>query len=262
MSFDADAQDHIDAKIAVDGFMWPHVQNAINDFVLGCKADPSPFSGVSNWDAIKACCLLSGTQTYLAALVPLKGPVPTNVGFSKTDYHPALGLKGDVATKYIDSGRDNADDPQDNQSVVIYQTEPATFAGQMIGRGVAQSGATAIRGAVSFCRIRSRSVGFGDMPLTNSGLIGLSRASSDRFTTYVSGDSVDHNVTSDPPYAGSIHVFSSNAPGVKSYVDARLSFYGIGEAIDLELLDKRITKYMQDIQMPARRGFPLSRLVN
>lgn len=262
MSFDADAQDYIDRVIAVDGFMWPHVQNAINAFVVGCKADPSPFAGVSNWDAMKACCILSGAQTYLGALVPLKGPVPTNVGFSKTDYHPALGLKGDGATKYIDSGWDNADDPLDNQSVAIYQTEQATSAGQMIGRGSSQSGTTAIRWSGSVYRIRSRSAGFVDRGAIDVGLVGLSRSSSTQFTTYISSNSSTHNVTSDPPYAGMIHVFSSNSPGALSRVDARFSFYGIGEAVDLGLLDKRLTKFMKDIQMPTRRGFPMSRMVN
>lgn len=262
MSFDADAQDYIDRVIAVDGFMWPHVQTAINRFVVGCKADPSPFAGVSNWDAMKACCLLAGAQTYLGALVPLKGPSPTNVGFAKTDYHPALGLKGDGTTKRIDSGWDNADDPLDNQSVAVYQTEQSTASGQMIGRGSSQSGTTAIRWGGGGYRIRSRSVGFIDRDAIDVGLVGLSRSSSTQFTTYISSNSSTHNVASDPPYAGKIHVFSSNAPGALSCVGARLSFYGIGEAVDLGLLDKRLTKFMQGIQMPTRRGFPLSRLVN
>src|SRR5690606_20831501 len=122
---------YIDRVIAVDGFMWPHVQTAINRFVVGCKADPSPFAGVSNWDAMKACCILSGAHTYLGALVSLKGPVPTNVGFLETDYHPALGLKGDGSTKHLATGRLNADDPQDNFHACVFATALAT--GNLIG---------------------------------------------------------------------------------------------------------------------------------
>jgi len=61
---DADATAYLAAVQAADGqLLEPAVRIAINNFVVGCKAD-----GI--WTAIKASCILAGARTLAGALVP------------------------------------------------------------------------------------------------------------------------------------------------------------------------------------------------
>ena len=83
------------------------VQQAVNQFVIGCKSD-----GI--WSAIKASCILAGARTLNGALVPLVGIAPTNFNFVAGDYNRKTGLVGDGSTKYLDSNRNNNADPQNN----------------------------------------------------------------------------------------------------------------------------------------------------
>jgi hypothetical protein len=72
---DADAATYIAAVETEDAqALESAVKTAINDFVVGCKAD-----GI--WDAIKSSCIMAGARTLSGALVPLKGTGPTNFNF-------------------------------------------------------------------------------------------------------------------------------------------------------------------------------------
>ena len=115
---DADASAYIDAVALVEGgYTEPGVQRAINDFVIGCKAD-----GI--WTSIKASCILAGANTLNGALVPLVGAAPTNVGpFIADDYNRKTGLKGNAAAKYLDSNRANNADLQNNHHLSVYATQ-------------------------------------------------------------------------------------------------------------------------------------------
>ena len=68
---DSDAAAYITAVETADGqALEEKVKIAIDNFVLGCKAD-----GI--WSAIKASCILAGARTTNGALVPLVGTAPT-----------------------------------------------------------------------------------------------------------------------------------------------------------------------------------------
>lgn len=268
MSFDADAQDYIDRVVAVDGFMWPHVQAAINRFVTGCKADPSPMPAVSNWDALKACCLMAGPATLEAALVPLKGPAPTKFNFTQNDYHQVLGLKGDGGSKRLGSGYTHSSDPQNNLHAFTFITEPDETG----AAGAAYISSQAFTNTSRMLQIQGVGHGFlanglgGAVPATfgkdgDIGGIGVSRHTSTQIVRHSFGDTSTVNVTSAEPVDQEILIFRRQITGFQS-TSARLSFYSLGEAVDLESLDRRVSRYMRDIQMPTRRGFPLSRLVN
>ena len=96
------------------------VAKAINDFVLGCKND-----GI--WDAIKACCILAGARTLSGALVPLVGAAPSKFGTEAGwNYNRETGLKGNGTDNYLNSNRNNQDDPQSNKHLSVYQTEEET----------------------------------------------------------------------------------------------------------------------------------------
>jgi hypothetical protein len=103
-TFDPDAAAYLRAVEAADGqALETPVKRAVDDFFKGCKADPSGTPGRSNWDAIKASCILCGARTLAGALVPLVGGAPTNVNnnFVEADYNRETGLVGDGSTKRL-----------------------------------------------------------------------------------------------------------------------------------------------------------------
>jgi hypothetical protein len=106
-TFDADAAAYLRAVEAADGqALETPVKRAVDDFFRGCKAD-----GI--WDAIKASCILCGARTLAGALVPL-GWYGTDQHFVDADYNRETGLVGNGSSKYLDSGRENDADPQDD----------------------------------------------------------------------------------------------------------------------------------------------------
>jgi len=100
VALDPDAAAYITAvegPSADNQALEPAVITAINDFVVGCKAD-----GI--WSAIKASCILAGARTLSGALVPLVGTAPTNFNFGSGDYARKTGLIGDGASKSLRTG--------------------------------------------------------------------------------------------------------------------------------------------------------------
>ena len=95
---DPDALTYLAAVAAADGApVEVGVATAVDDFFKGCKADPSGTPGRSNWDAIKASCILAGARTLAGALVPLKTP-----------YGPELWDGTQTLESIADSGTDGA----------------------------------------------------------------------------------------------------------------------------------------------------------
>jgi len=92
-SYDADATTYFAAVEAADGqSLESGVKTAINDFIVGCKAD-------GTWSALKASCILAGARTLSGALVPLAGTAPTNYNFVSGDYNRKTGLVGNGYSK-------------------------------------------------------------------------------------------------------------------------------------------------------------------
>ena len=210
------------------------VAKAINDFVLGCKND-----GI--WDAIKACCILAGARTLDGALVPLVGTAPTNYNFVSGDYDRETGLKGDGSTKYLDSNRNNNADPQDNFHASVYATSAASVTSVYLGAGptTLETGTTNFGrdGAIVFSRARNSASATG---ITQSALllVGVSRNSSSTFTLRVNNTSYARGLSSQTPYNGNISIFASSGAFP---TNARLAFYSIGESLDLDALDTRVS---------------------
>jgi hypothetical protein len=107
---DTDAAAYITAVETADGqALEEKTKIAIDNFVLGCKAD-----GI--WDAIKASCILAGARTRLGALTPPWSALPRlQFNFVDGDYNRKTGLVGDGSTKYLDSNRNNNADPQNSK---------------------------------------------------------------------------------------------------------------------------------------------------
>jgi hypothetical protein len=246
---DADARAYIDAVRVADGgqYMEPAVQRAIDAFVAGLKAD-------SIFTAIKACCLLMGPRTLAGALTPLVGAAPTNNGpFVSGDYNRETGLIGDGVGKYLDSNRNNNADPQNSFHASAYVsaavTDPSgtgTYA--YFGAGAAANGTTFAGWAgLSSGTISWRNRNSTSTTNTNTGsvtgLVAINRAESATYTTRLGGTNTSRTQASQAAFNGNILVFArndaSNVAGLFS--TGRMSFYSIGENLDLASLDTRVT---------------------
>jgi hypothetical protein len=219
---------------------------AIDNFVLGCKAD-------GTWNAIKASCILAGARTLTGALVPLVGAAPTNAGglFVSGDYNRKTGLVGNGSTKYLDSGRNNNADPQNNFHLSTYISTAGTqgAVGVYIGNGGPSGGfdgasliANNTPGNDFFFRARNAQVVGVVATSSQTGFAGVSRPTSSSVITRVSSSSSTVSQSSQPTLASNSFIFARNDNGsLNSPSNGRLAFYSIGESLNLALLDARVT---------------------
>lgn len=236
-SLDPAAAAYIAAVEAADGqALESAVRAAINKFVVGCKAD-----GI--WSAIKASCILCGARTLAGALVPLVGTAPTNFNFVAADYNRTTGLVGNGTTKYLDSGRLNAADPQDNHHQSVYRTADTTPNRFYVGAAGNATGASHLGTSAAtnnyLVRLRAQTGASGS--LTN-GFFGASRSASASYTVRAASATTTVTQASQTPASGNIFVFCRQVSGaLNSATDGRLAFYSIGEGLTLASLDSRVT---------------------
>jgi len=226
------------------------VAKAINDFVLGCKND-----GI--WDAIKASCILAGARTLNGALVPLVGTAPTNFNFVSGDYNRETGLVGDGSTKFLDSNRNNNVDPQDSKHLSVYATSRTTATNQtyvgMTGNsgGESRFSSEANNNDVIGLRLNSPTGAVSSIANVN-GFIAVQRSNSTQYTGRGGGVTVaPAALASSTPASGNLLVFDGIGKA-----NARLSFYSIGESLDLAALDTRVTRLMNLITYTQTAGLP------
>lgn len=246
--YDSDALNYITAVESADGaVLETGVSDAIDSFVIGCKAD-----GI--WSAIKASCILAGARTLTGALVPLVGTAPTNVNFVAGDYNRETGLLGDGSTKYLNSNRNNNADPQNSHHYSIYASTPPNTPG---GFPAAMSSTLyGVTGATQLYRRQSN----GDkwegqsrnatgqtqtsLPPAGATFVGMSRSNSTTVTIRANQTSGNNSITSQLPGAETTKVF---AYGTSPAYNGRLAFYSIGESLNLVLFDTRVTTLINDI---------------
>lgn len=244
---DPDAQAYINAVEFADGqALEQGVKNAINSFVVGCKLD-------AIWNAIKASCILAGARTLNGALVPLKGTTPNNVDFVSGDYNRKTGLKGNGSSKYIDSNRNNNADPQNSHHLAVNLSENNGVSGLaegLIGAGTTANGASQIGLSATspqiFTRSRSNNAFFNLNGGDSVGLFGINRGNSSNYIFRLSGSNVTVTQSSQSPANSNNFIFARNnsvdgtsIPSI--YSDVRITFYSIGESLNLALLDARVT---------------------
>ncbi|MGA0851677.1 MAG: hypothetical protein ACO3QM_06535, partial [Candidatus Nanopelagicaceae bacterium] len=236
---DPEAQKYLRAVEAADGqALEEGVRLAVNDFVVGCKED-----GI--WDAIKASVILAGARTLGGALIPLTGAAPTNFNFVAGDYNRATGLKGNGSTKYLDSNRNNNADPQNSKHLAIYQTSLATQTSLLVATTNVPGRSALITFIPEGFEVRINS---STNTVENGNVVGFAggvRTSSTQTSARIGGTDFPDTVTSEPPLNENIGVFASVGGGAPT--NARLSFYSIGESLDLALLDARVSTLMTAI---------------
>jgi hypothetical protein len=217
--------------------------DAFDVFIKGCKDD-------GNWDAIKTGCVMAGWDGLAGALTPLKDGAPTNFNFVSSDYNRETGLKGNGTTKYLDSNRNNNADPQNNFSLSVYTTVAGdtVISGNSIGAGgtasPANNGACALGATTGSSRNRSSTL-FNPAATGFIGFHGTSRNNSASYDYRRLQSSQVVTQGSQTPFNGNVFVFANTGPSTWSTV--RLSFYHIGESVDLAKLDSRVTTLMSNI---------------
>ena len=235
---DPDAQAYIGRVEQADqANLEPAVKDAINAFVVGCKAD-----GI--WNAVKASCILSGARTLNGALQPLTGPAPTPYNFIGigTDYDRKTGLVGDGSTKYLDSGYAFPTSLQDNCHMSGFFSSIGTK-GVSVGCYGDNSANGSYLDVASIRFYQSSAVTFFPSNTTATGFRGVSRSSSASFVHRSAGTNETANISSLAVTHQSQGIFARRREtgAYDSFGDRRLAFYSIGEALDLALLDARVT---------------------
>jgi hypothetical protein len=213
---------------------------AVGNFIEGCKAD-----GI--WSSIKASCLLAGPDTLAGALVPLVGPTPINSSFSNTDYNRITGLIGDGLTKQISTNYAGSPVLQDNVSASVWGTTFTTANGAYVSCGRTTTGATAISrsgGALVRCQDAIGSTG---PAFFTSGLYGVSRSNSSEFVCFSSGVLGAPVASTSQTQSTDTWTIFNHSRSTFSYSNSRLSFYHVGNALNLTLLNARLATYMSSL---------------
>lgn len=233
------------------------VTDAFNTCLQAMVADTSlgVSGGVLSQAAslIKASCFMMGARTLPGALVPLAAdmPAPTNVGpFVIGDYNRRTGL-GDPAnvSKYLDSNRNNFSEPQNSRHIALRANLASSPLQSLAGARLESNGIGASVIAWTGTQPAFRSIPATDtIQLSGSAEIGtptmfaMSRSAATEYTARVSGNNALITSTSTTPDNISIFVFAQNNGGSPAGIStARINFYSIGEALDLAVLDARIT---------------------
>jgi len=247
--FDPDARDYILRVESADGNrLETRVRSAINTFILGCKAD-----GI--WSAIRASCILAGARTLSGALVPLVGNAPSNNAFVSGDYNRKTGLLGDGTSKSLATGYvSNTFLQQNSQHFSVYVTSAPSssttvkvFLGNQSSLGsrslIYKSAADQFSSRLATTSIATSVTGAG----LTTGFKGGSRSSSSAVTARTNQSTTSASASSTALATGlSIYVFSGGFIN-QNLCDARMSFYSMGDNLDLSLLDSRITSFMNTL---------------
>jgi len=235
---DNDVNTYIEAVEAADGVsLEPEIRDAYNDFIVGCKSD-----GI--WDSIKASCLLCGAKTLNGALVPLAGTAPTNNNFVTADYDRKTGLKGNGSNKSLNTNRPANADDQNYRHVSIWISEAATGSNDVYLGTVATNptniqrlSPTVTSFAVSGGTYRIRTT---DVP----GFVAAKRENANKIITWMSGSGQEEDSISGTSTSQNLYILDRSVGSLAS--DGRVAFYSIGEALDLEKLDNRVSRFMAE----------------
>ena len=224
---------------------------AIDRFVKGCRED-----GI--YDDLNACCVMAGWDSLAGALTPLKGAAPTNSGFIATDYdRGGIGITGD-GTSYLNSGRAvNADAQNDAHLSVFIAAGRAAAAVRHAGVTDSSASSFMLYDDTSFTGGYVNTNTITDVS-NRAGInfFGAARVSASQQTVRVDG--VEVTATNNSLSASTLnsYVFCRNLNGTAStFSDATLSFYSLGSATDLALLDARVSTLMADLRAIEETGF-------
>jgi hypothetical protein len=189
--------------------------------------------------------------------VPLVGVAPSGFNLASGTYSRVTGLKGDGAAMYLDSNRANNGDPQNNNHLAVYLGGGSSVSTtqMLLGcRGVDVANTHDIyintgSGIIARNKTTNTNHLFNQpvfSPGANPGFAGHSRVASTSIDYRCFGVNGSGNFIS-ANFSGNIFVFSRNdLSGLNSrlFTSTSLSFYSIGESLNLALLDARVSGLM------------------
>lgn len=238
ISSDADVNSYLNKVEANDNQQLEQaVIDAVENFVLGCKSD-------GLWSAIKASCILAGARTLSGALVPLIGTAPTNFNFVSADYNRETGLKGNGSSKRLRANRLNNADPQNSKHFSLYVTETDGTNNRNYFGGSGTIGTTQlfISSATQLSHRVNALSGSPTLSTNYAGFIGSSRGNATSIVSRGNAQTFNSSINSQTPSSESLHIFSNTAGS--NLTTGRISFYSIGESLDIALLDSRVSTLM------------------
>jgi hypothetical protein len=235
---DSDANAYLAAVQAADGqLLEPGVRIAVNNFVVGCKAD-------SIWDSLDMCLILCGARTINGALVPLKGPSPTNVNLTANEYSRALGLNGNSANfAYLNTNYSLSLNAQDNCHCSVFLTSRPNFTTFLDGGGGGSGATTLSSGSGSTAyNFRSRSnLGNNATGDAVPCFVGITRAGNLEFTARMGATETLLTRTSSPSLNRSLWLFATSTSSTPSgYSNSQVSFVSAGASLNLLTLKGRV----------------------
>lgn len=252
-AYDPDAQDYINRVIAADvaagdtSGLEVGVQDAINDFFVGCKSD-----GI--FSALKASCILEGARTQNGAMVPLISTMPAPTMFGAAggwNYNRKTGLQGNGTDNYLNTNRPDDADPQNDKHYSVYVPNGLSpdIKSMIGGNATSPNKLTQILTQPTDIVFALNSAGGVFVPpLSATGLMGASRNTSSAIS--VLSNSVVGTYSNNSVAASNfdIFVFARNVNGTANLLESKpLAFYSIGESLDLALLDARVTTLINAI---------------
>jgi hypothetical protein len=245
--FDADASTYIEAVEAADTqALETGVRYAINDFVIGCKQD-----GI--WSAIKASCILAGARTLAGALIPLAGTAPTNNNFVSGDYNRKTGLKGDGSTKYLASNVLRSQNPSASNHLSVHVTQAVTHGSiaqnyaYYIGSSDTQSIVSS--SILSYIAMSANSGWQNTGALGATGFLGVNRGSISTVNSQIRNASQAFSAGVLTGLDRDIRILMGY--NTDHWNNGRITFYSIGESLDLAKLDARVTALITAFQAPG-----------
>jgi len=208
------------------------------------------------WDKLAAACLLAGPDSLSGALVPLRAdmPTPTAFNFVAGDYSRATGLKGNGASKYLTTGLSGTALAQNSAHLATWVHE--AHVGAVVGCYIGNARTSVAGGAILLSRsgvnpgsLATQLHGGVDSSVSGGASVGFVAISRSGGTSYTARRGGSEQIVADAsvaPLNRSIHVFRLDQE--LGYATARLSFYSIGEALDLAQLDALLTTYVGSLQ--------------
>jgi hypothetical protein len=154
-------------------------------------------------------------------------------------------LVGDGSTKYLDSNRSGTDDPNTNGHMSVYATNVVPNA---VVIGYYQSSPFAsysylyhgTTGTNFSLKTNNQTINIGTQ---GPALFGVTKAgvTPGKLDARLNNQDYTATFTDTASIALNYHVFKRNHPSQVYFSQSRLAFYSIGEALDLALLDTRVS---------------------
>lgn len=242
VTWDSDARTYISAVESADGqSLEPVVARAINTFVIDCK-----IRGI--WGAIKSCCLLCGARTLNGALKPLKGTAPTNNNFVDSAYNRETGLKGNGSNQFVDTNYSSNQSNLNNIHFALYINTINSNSGPDGARTyIADFASNLLRSGTGFgqFRINNTNAITYDISRVNN-FMGLVRSEESLITLRFNNTNLILPALSSSSSNISFKLFcrySGSGVLMREFSDGRISFYSIGESLDLRLLEQCVENY-------------------